>query len=94
MRFILRPALCLSLLAVAACDELALSNDPEALAELRGQKSCVKAVSTQTGGAAAINTTIPVIETNYFIVDAAAGGSWTCLTDEKGAATQVVQRNA
>ena len=94
MRFILRPVLCLSLFAVAACDELAVANDPEALADLRGQKNCVKAVNAQTGGATAvINTTIPVIETNYFIVDVAGAKSWTCLTDEKGMATQIVERN-
>jgi hypothetical protein len=95
MRFILRPALCLSLLAVAACDELAVANDPEALAELRGQKNCVKAVNAQTNSTAAvINTTIPVIETNYFIVDVPNAQSWNCVTDEKGAAIQIVERRA
>ena len=95
MRFILRPALCLSLLAVAACDELALANDPEALADLRGQKNCVKAVNAQIGASnAVINTTIPVIETNYFIVDVPNAKSWTCIIDEKGAASQIVERRA
>jgi len=93
MRFILRPALCLSLLAVAACDEIAVANDPEALADLRGQKSCIKAVNAQTGTTGAvINTSIPVIETNYFIVDVVNGKSWNCVTDEKGAALQIVER--
>lgn len=95
MRFILRPALCLSLLAIAACDEIAVASDPVALAELRGQKACVKAVSNQTGVAGvAINTTIPVIETNYFIVDVSNAKPWTCLTDDNGNALQIVERNA
>ena len=93
MSVLLRPALCLSLLAVAACDELALANDPEALADLRGQKTCVKAVADQTGAAGvSINTTIPVIETNYFIVDVAGANSWTCITDESGRASQLAER--
>lgn len=95
MRFMLRPTIILSLLAVAACDEIAVANDPIALADLRGQKSCIKAVSAQTGSAAvAINTTIPVIETNYFIVDVKGAKSWTCVTDENGSATQVAERQA
>lgn len=47
----LRPALCLTLLGLAACDEIAVADDPAALAELRGQKSCVSAVAQQTGAA-------------------------------------------
>lgn len=93
MRFILRPALFVSVLAVAACDELALANDPVALAELRGQKNCISAVNSQTGATTGvINTTIPVIETNFFIVDVPGAKSWNCVTDEKGAALQIVER--
>lgn len=95
MRFFLRPALCLSLLAVAACDELAVANDPEALADLRGSKNCIKAVNAQAGATnAALNTTIPVVETNYFIIDVPGKKSWTCVTDDKGVATQIVKRRA
>lgn len=94
MRFVSASSLCLSLLALSACDELAVANDPEALAELRGQKSCIKVVAEKAGAPAAINTTIPVIETNFFIVDVQGGKSWNCLTDEKGQALQIAQRNA
>lgn len=93
MRFILRPALCLSLVGLAACDELAVANDPEALSDLRGEKSCIRAVNSQTGASnASINTTIPVIETNYYIVDVPGAKSWNCVTNEQGAAVQIVQR--
>jgi len=95
MPVLLRPALCLSLLAVAACDEIAVADDPAALAEVRGQKTCVKAVSEQTGAAGvALNTTLPVIETNYFIIDVPNAKSWGCLTDDAGRAAQIVERNA
>jgi hypothetical protein len=95
MSVILRSALCLSVLGIAACDEIAVANDPEALADVRGQKSCIKAVTDQTGAAGvSINTSIPVIETNRFIVDVPNAKSWTCLTDENNRATQLVERNA
>ena len=92
MRFILRPAIGLALLATAACDEIAVANDPEALSDVRGQKSCVRAVSQQTGvEGVSINTTIPVVELNRFIVDVPNGKSWSCVTDENGSATQIVE---
>ncbi len=93
MPSLLRPAVVISLLGLAACDELAVANDPVALAELRGQKSCVAAVSSETGASGVtINTTIPVIELNRFIVDVPGAPAWTCVTDANGSATQIVQR--
>ena len=63
MHMILRASLALSLLGLVACDELAVANDPEALADLRGQKSCVAAVAKETGASGvAVNTTLPVVE--------------------------------
>lgn len=89
----LRPALVVSVLGLAACDELAVANDPVALADLRGQKSCIAAVTGETGASGvAINTTIPVIELNRFIVDVPNAASWTCVTDANGKATEIVQR--
>ena len=89
----LRAALFFSVLGVAACDELAVANDPVALADLRGQKSCVAAVTAETGASGvAINTTIPVIELYRFIVDVPNGNSWTCVTDESGRAIEIVER--
>ena len=93
MRYLLRPALCLSLLAVAACDEVAVAGGPEAVAEVRGQKSCVSAVAKQTGNAGAVlNTTRPIIETGRFVVDVPNAKSWVCVTDAKGNATQIVEQ--
>lgn len=94
MRFVTISGLCLPLLALAACDEIAVAGDPEALADVRGQKSCVKAVADQTGKPASLNTTIPVIETNYFVIDVQGGKPWTCITDDNGRATQLVERQA
>ncbi len=96
MHILTRTALGLSLLGLVACDEIAVASDPVALAELRGQKSCVAAVSKQTGASGvAINTTIPVVELNRFIVDVPKAASWTCVTDDTSKALQIVeQRNA
>ena len=92
----MRAALCLPLLGVAACDEVALAGDSGGtLSESRGQRTCVKAVADQTKATGVtINTTIPVIEENYFVVDVPNGNSWTCITDESGRATQIAERNA
>ncbi|MGC1502839.1 MAG: hypothetical protein WA782_01730 [Sulfitobacter sp.] len=93
MHILTRSILGLSLLGLVACDELAVANDPVALADLRGQKSCVAAVAGETGAAnVAINTTIPVIETNRFIVDVPGAKMWTCVTDTNGKAIEIVER--
>ncbi len=93
MRYFLRSALCLTLLVVAACDEVAVAGDPVALAEVRGQKSCVSAVAKESGNAGAVlNTTRPVIETDRYIVDVPNAKSWVCVTDADGNATQIVEQ--
>ena len=95
MRNLLRPALCVALLGLAACDEIAVADDPEALADLRGQKSCVAAVRQETGvEGVAINTTRPVIERYRHIVDVPGAGSWACITDEKGKAIEIVAQRS
>lgn len=77
---------------LAGCDELAVANDPEALAELRAQKSCISAVERQTGASGAtINTTLPVVELNQYIVDVPNAKSWTCYTTPEGKAAQLVE---
>lgn len=91
MRVIMRTALCLGILALAACDELAVANDPAALAELRATKSCIAAVKAQTGAATAtLNTTLPIVELNQYVVDVSGAPSWTCFTDDAGKASQLV----
>lgn len=93
MSLFLRAAALFGLLALAACDELAVADDPEALAELRGQKSCVAAVSNETGASGvAVNTTIAVVEVNRFIIDVPNAAPWTCVTDSNGQAIEIVQR--
>ena len=90
---LLHPLLVLSLLGLAACDELAVANDPVALADLRGQKSCIAAVSAETGAAGvAVNTPIPVVELNRYIIDVPNAAPWTCVTDAEGNATEIVER--
>ena len=77
MRHFLRPALCLPLLALAACDEIAVADAPAALADLRGQKSCLAAVRSETGvEGVAINTTRPMVERYRHIVHVPGGGPW------------------
>ena len=88
-----RFALILPLLGLAACDELAVADNPAALAELRGEKSCVAAVKSESGAATvAINTTLPIVEINRFIVDTDTAGQWTCVTNDAGQAIEIVQR--
>ena len=84
----------IALVSVAACDEIAVANDPSALADVRGQKSCIAAVAKHTGIAgSSINARVPVIELNRFIVDAPNGTRWVCVTDNDGKATEISQRH-
>ena len=92
MRPTLISALCLSLFTVAGCEEIAVAGDPAALAEVRSQKSCIRAVEQHTkvsGGS--INTTIPVVETGQYIIDLPNAPSWTCYVDQNGNATQLIE---
>ena len=93
MTLLLRALVFLSILGLAACDELAVADDPVALADVRGQKSCVAAVRKETGIAGvAINTSLPIVEVNRFIVDVPGGGMWTCVTNDAGRALEIVER--
>lgn len=88
----LRPALFLSILGLAACDEIAVANDPVARAELRATKSCIAAVENETGvSGATINTTIPIVEVNQYIVNVPNAPYWTCFTNEEGQAQSIVE---
>jgi hypothetical protein len=92
MRVFTRTAVCLSILALAACDELAVANDPVALAELRANNSCIAAVKAQTGAATAtLNTTLPIVEINQYVIDVPGAPSWTCFTDGAGQASELVE---
>jgi len=52
-------------------------------------------VKNQTKSDATLNTTLPVIEVNQYIVDAPAlQERWMCLTDDEGNAQQLVKMDA
>ncbi|MFT6674346.1 MAG: hypothetical protein ACJAVM_000517 [Sulfitobacter sp.] len=91
MHYLLRSALCLPLLAISACDELAVANDPVALAEVRAARTCVAAVNKQVGGGATLNTTLPIVEINQYVIDVPKANSWTCFTDDNGRAQQLIE---
>jgi hypothetical protein len=95
MKKILRPALCLTLLGLTACDEIAVADNPAALADLRGQKSCVAAVGQQTGAAkVAVNTSRPVVELYRYVVDVPGAASWSCITDQNGKAIEIAEQRS
>jgi len=85
----------IALLALAACDEVAVADDPDALAELRGTKSCIRAVQAETGVSGATpNTTVPVVEVNQYIIDVPGQASWVCYTNDQNQATELVRLRA
>ncbi|WP_372989381.1 hypothetical protein [Sulfitobacter sp.] len=91
MHFSLRLALCLPIMALAACEDMSIANDPVARAEAASQRSCLRAVAKHTGvSGGTINTTLPIVETNQYIVDLPGAPSWTCYTDETGAAKELI----
>jgi hypothetical protein len=90
-----RPAIvalsCL-LLPLAACDEAALSDDPEIRVDARGTASCARAVQNHTGNAAAAyNPGIPVVEVNQYVIDVPGVERWLCYTDDSGRAQALVR---
>lgn len=92
MHFPLRFALCLPFMALAACEDMAVANDPAARAELKAHRSCIRAVEKHTGvSGGVINTTIPIVEVRQHIVDLPGIAPWTCYTDENGAAKQLIE---
>lgn len=92
MHLSLRFALCLPFMALAACEDMSTATDPAARAETKAQRSCIRAVETHTGvSGGKINATIPVVETNQYIVDLPATAPWTCYTDETGTAKELIE---
>ncbi|MEL7097849.1 MAG: hypothetical protein AAGM84_03375 [Pseudomonadota bacterium] len=82
----------IALLAVTACDEIAVADDPDALAELRGTRSCIRAVQAETGASGATaNTSVPVVEVNQYIIDVPGQASWVCYTNDENQATELVK---
>ncbi len=92
MQFFPRLALCLPLVALAACEDMTSSADPVAAANAAAQKRCIRAVEQHTkvkGGV--INTTIPIVETNQHIVDLPNAKPWTCYTDDAGNPKELIE---
>ncbi len=93
MRYFLRPAaiLCMATLALAACDPAEFDPDPDVRRDARAHHKCVVAVQKQTTDPAAVlNTTLPIVEINQYIVDAPSlQQSWMCRTDDAGTPTQL-----
>lgn len=88
--------LCAGMMALAGCDAAEFDPDPEVRADARGSRKCVVAVRNQTGDSSAVlNTTLPIVEINQFIVDVPGNQSqWLCQTDDNGNAQELLQINA
>lgn len=85
--------LCAALTALAACDPAELDPDPEVRAEARGARKCVAAVREQTADASSVlNTTLPIVEINQFIVDVPGKNSrWLCQTNDAGTPQELLE---
>ncbi|TMM54704.1 hypothetical protein [Sulfitobacter sabulilitoris] len=86
------PAFAAAVLVLSACAELA-TTDPVERARIRSERSCVAAVEQHTGvKGAAINTTLPVVELNRYIVDTPATEKpWLCATNDEGSAIEIIE---
>lgn len=93
MHISLRMALCLPLITLAACEAVSTTGgNPVAKADQASVRSCIRAVAKHTGvSGGTLNTTIPVVETNQFIIDVPKGSPWTCYTDETGTAIELIE---
>lgn len=92
MRRITRPALfaAMATLALAACDPAEFDADPDVRRDARADRTCTTAVANQTGAPAQLNTVLPVVEINQYIIDVPQlRESWMCRTDDAGTATQL-----
>lgn len=98
MRNFTRPALilCMSTLALAACDPAEFDPDPDVRRDARAHRKCVVSVKEQTGDATAqLNQTLPIVEVNQYIIDLpGAQERWMCRTDDEGNPTQLYKLGA
>lgn len=97
MRNFTRPALILTMatLALAACDPAEFDADPDVRRDARANRTCVTAVADQAGSAAQLNTTLPVVEINQYIIDVPESQErWMCRTDDEGNASQLYKMGA
>lgn len=91
-KFLRSAALLLAVpLTLAACDPAEFDPDPDVRAEARSNRKCVAAVKKQTGSAtASVNTTIPVVEFNQFLIDVPKA-TWVCIADDEGNPKQLYE---
>ncbi|WP_298863742.1 hypothetical protein [uncultured Sulfitobacter sp.] len=93
MRYFTRPALilCMATMALTACDPAEFDSDPDVRRDARANRKCVIAVKAQTKDEASqLNTTLPIVEVNQYIVDAPTlQERWMCRTDDAGEPTQL-----
>jgi hypothetical protein len=77
-------------LALAACDPAEFDKDPDVRRDARANRTCTKAVTEQAGSKAQLNTTLPIVEVNQYIMDVPETQErWMCRTDDEGNATQL-----
>jgi hypothetical protein len=80
---------------LSACDVAEFDEDPDVRRDARANRTCVTAVAAQTGSPAQLNTGLPVVEINQYIVDVpAVQERWMCRTDDEGTATQLYKMGA
>ncbi|MDG1069327.1 MAG: hypothetical protein P8P40_13270 [Sulfitobacter sp.] len=92
MRYFTRPALilCAAAMALTACDPAEFDADPDVRRDARANRTCMAAVTAQTGSPSQLNTTLPIVEVNQYIIDVPANQQrWMCRTDDEGNATQL-----
>ncbi len=92
MRTFTRPALilCMATMALAACDPAEFDPDPDVRRDARANRTCVNAVTAETGSPSQLNTTLPVVEINQYIIDVPATQErWMCRTEDDGKASQL-----
>ncbi len=92
MRYFTRPALilCAAAMALTACDPAEFDADPDVRRDARANRTCIDAVAAQTGSSAQLNTALPVVEVNQYIIDVPANQQrWMCRTDDEGTAAQL-----
>jgi hypothetical protein len=97
MRLFTRPALllCAAAVALTACDPAEFDPDPDVRRDARANRTCANAVSEQTASPAQLNTTLPIVEINQYIMDVPAiNERWMCRTDDEGNASQLYRMGA
>lgn len=92
MTYMTRTALLLAMatMALTACDPAEFDRDPDVRRDARANRTCVAAVNEQTSAKSQLNTTLPIVEVNQYIIDVPSNQErWMCRTDDEGNATQL-----